>query len=254
MNALVKARASRGIWTAGRPEAGARPERRADPRQRRPRSAAPTSTSTTGTRGRRRPSRCRWPSATSTGRGRRSRQRGHRLQAGRSRLRRRPHHLRPLPQLPRRQAPPVPQHRRRRREPPRRASPSTSSIPAVNVFKLPDAIADEIAAILDPLGNAVHTALVVRPGRRGRADHRRRPDRHHGRGDRALRRRAPRRDHRRQRLPAGAGAQDGRDARGQRHARHARRRDEAARHDGGLRRRAGDVRQRRGAARHAARR
>lgn len=32
-------------------------------------------------------------------------------------------------------------------------------IPASNVFKLPDAISDEIAAILDPLGNAVHTAL-----------------------------------------------------------------------------------------------
>jgi threonine 3-dehydrogenase len=33
------------------------------------------------------------------------------------------------------------------------------SIPASNVFKLPDAIGDEIASILDPLGNAVHTAL-----------------------------------------------------------------------------------------------
>lgn len=32
-------------------------------------------------------------------------------------------------------------------------------IPAFNAFKLPDAIDDEIAAILDPLGNAVHTAL-----------------------------------------------------------------------------------------------
>jgi threonine 3-dehydrogenase len=33
-------------------------------------------------------------------------------------------------------------------------------IPAVNAFKLPDSIDDEIAAILDPLGNAVHTALA----------------------------------------------------------------------------------------------
>jgi len=33
------------------------------------------------------------------------------------------------------------------------------SLPAVNVFKLPDAIDDEIAAILDPFGNATHTAL-----------------------------------------------------------------------------------------------
>jgi threonine 3-dehydrogenase len=33
------------------------------------------------------------------------------------------------------------------------------SLPAVNVFKLPDAVDDEIASILDPFGNATHTAL-----------------------------------------------------------------------------------------------
>lgn len=33
------------------------------------------------------------------------------------------------------------------------------SVPAFNVFKLPDSITDEMAAILDPLGNATHTAL-----------------------------------------------------------------------------------------------
>jgi len=33
------------------------------------------------------------------------------------------------------------------------------SVPAFNVFKLPDAIGDDMAAILDPLGNATHTAL-----------------------------------------------------------------------------------------------
>ncbi|HYM35675.1 MAG TPA: L-threonine 3-dehydrogenase [Steroidobacteraceae bacterium] len=33
-------------------------------------------------------------------------------------------------------------------------------IPAGNVFKLPNVIDDDIAAILDPLGNAVHTALA----------------------------------------------------------------------------------------------
>ena len=33
------------------------------------------------------------------------------------------------------------------------------ALPASNVFKLPDAIPDRIAAILDPFGNAVHTAL-----------------------------------------------------------------------------------------------
>jgi threonine 3-dehydrogenase len=33
------------------------------------------------------------------------------------------------------------------------------SLPAANVFKLPPAIDDELASILDPLGNATHTAL-----------------------------------------------------------------------------------------------
>lgn len=32
-------------------------------------------------------------------------------------------------------------------------------IPAVNAFKLPEGISDDLAAIFDPLGNAVHTAL-----------------------------------------------------------------------------------------------
>lgn len=32
-------------------------------------------------------------------------------------------------------------------------------VPAVNAFKLPDSISDELAAIFDPFGNAVHTAL-----------------------------------------------------------------------------------------------
>ena len=33
------------------------------------------------------------------------------------------------------------------------------AVPAFNVFRLPDSISDEMAAILDPLGNATHTAL-----------------------------------------------------------------------------------------------
>ena len=33
------------------------------------------------------------------------------------------------------------------------------SVPAFNVFKLPDAITDDMASILDPMGNATHTAL-----------------------------------------------------------------------------------------------
>src|SRR5262249_49403815 len=32
-------------------------------------------------------------------------------------------------------------------------------IPAFNAFKIPDDISDEVASILDPLGNATHTAL-----------------------------------------------------------------------------------------------
>ncbi|EQD31478.1 L-threonine 3-dehydrogenase [mine drainage metagenome] len=34
------------------------------------------------------------------------------------------------------------------------------AIPADNAFKLPDSISDDIAAILDPFGNATHTALA----------------------------------------------------------------------------------------------
>ena len=34
------------------------------------------------------------------------------------------------------------------------------SLPAVNAFKLPDAISDDVASILDPFGNATHTALA----------------------------------------------------------------------------------------------
>lgn len=33
------------------------------------------------------------------------------------------------------------------------------AVPAFNVFRLPDSISDEMASILDPLGNATHTAL-----------------------------------------------------------------------------------------------
>lgn len=33
------------------------------------------------------------------------------------------------------------------------------ALPASNVFKLPDSVSDEIASILDPFGNATHTAL-----------------------------------------------------------------------------------------------
>ena len=32
-------------------------------------------------------------------------------------------------------------------------------IPASNAFLLPDEVSDDLASILDPMGNAVHTAL-----------------------------------------------------------------------------------------------
>jgi threonine 3-dehydrogenase len=56
-------------------------------------------------------------------------------------------------------------------------------IPASNAFKLPDAITDDIASILDPFGNATHTALAFNMVGEDVPDHRRRAHRHHGRGD-----------------------------------------------------------------------
>ena len=46
-----------------------------------------------------------------------------------------------------------------------------------NVWHHDPTIDLDVAAIFDPFGNAVHTALSVRRARRGRADHRRRADR-----------------------------------------------------------------------------
>jgi threonine dehydrogenase-like Zn-dependent dehydrogenase len=56
-------------------------------------------------------------------------------------------------------APPLPQHAGRGREPPGSFAEYLVH-PGHNVFKLPDAIDDEIASILDPFGNATHTALA----------------------------------------------------------------------------------------------
>ena len=89
-------------------------------------------------------------------------------------------------------------------------------------------ITDDIASILDPLGNATHTALAFNMVGEDVLITGAGPDRHHGGRHRALHRRAPRRHHRRQRLPARPRAQDGRDARPQRDEREARRRDAAS--------------------------
>ena len=69
------------------------------------------------------------------------------------------------------------------------------ALPMTNVWHHWPRVPDEVAAIFDPLGNAVHGTHVSRP-RRGRARHRRRADRLHvGRG-RAARRCAAHRRHR----------------------------------------------------------
>ena len=194
------------------PGAQGRPQRRADQGRARPRSAAPTCTSTCGTSGRRRRSRCRWPSATSTWArsssmgsevqgfklGDRVSGEGHitcgycrNCRAGRRHLCR--------------------NTVGRRRQPPGllRRVPRDPGVQRVQAQRR-----DHRRRGLDPRSVRQRHAhgAVVQPGRRGRADHGRRPDRHHGRRDRAPRRRAPHRDHRRQRLPARPRAQDGRDA------------------------------------------
>ncbi|SOT45293.1 hypothetical protein F01_500161 [Burkholderia cenocepacia] len=163
-----------------------------------------------------------------------------RLRDRRSRVRRRSHHVRFLPQLSRRAPASVPQHGGRRREPRRRVRriPGDSGIQRVQ-----DSAGDFRRSRVDLRSVRQRDAhgVVVQPRRRGRADHRRGPDRHHGRRDRQARRRAQRRHHRYQRLSARARAQDGRDAGGQRRARVAARRDGRPAHDRRLRRRSRDV-------------
>ena len=86
------------------------------------------------------------------------------------------------------------------------------ALPASNVWVHRVPVDLDVAAIFDPFGNAVHTALsfplvgedVLITGAG--------PDRPDGRGRRPARRRPQRRDHRRQRGPPGAGPQ------GRRHA------------------------------------
>ncbi len=82
-----------------------------------------------------------------------------RLQARRPRLRRGPHHLRLLPQLPRRAPPPLPQHGGRRRQPPGllRRVPGDPGVQRVQAAATTSPTTSP--SILDPLGNATHTAL-----------------------------------------------------------------------------------------------
>ena len=122
------------------------------------------------------------------------------------------------------------------------------ALPMTNIWHHWSGIDEEIAAIFDPFGNAVHTALAFPVLGEDVLDLGRRPDRADGDRRRPPRRRPPHRGQRAQRLPARARDADGRDGRHRparaRPARHLRR----AGHGRGLRRRARDVGQRRGAA------
>ena len=155
--------------------------------------------------------------------------RGARFRHRRPRLRRGPHHLRPLPQLPRRTPASVPQHGRRRRQPRRRLRRISLHS---RLQRLQDPGRDQRRDGLHPRSLRQRHAygLELRPGGRGCADHRRRADRHHGGRDLPPCRRAARRDHRRERLPPRPSAQDGRQSRRQRFQGQAEGRDERARH------------------------
>ena len=129
-------------------------------------------------------------------RGRRQRQR---LRARHDRLGRGPYRLRPLPQLHGRPAPPVPVHQRRRRQPRRRLRriyrhPQRQRLAPCRRHRSRRRL--DLRSVRQ---RRPHRAAMGH-GRRGRADHRRRPDRRDGRGGRPPCRRPPRRHHRRQRL------------------------------------------------------
>ena len=160
------------------------------------------------------------------GRDRRAGPGGARVRDRRPRLGRGPHHVRLLPQLPRRPTAPLPQHGGRRRQPRGRVR-RVPRDPGVQRVPHPRRDPRRDRRDLRPVRQRDAHGAVVQPRRRGRAHHRRRADRLHGGGDRAARRRAPRRRHRRQRLSARSRPADGRDARGERHE------DEAPRRDGG---------------------
>ena len=159
MKALVKAKPEPGLWLSESEPTPAIGQDDVLVKCARPASAAPISTSTTGTHGRRRPFRCRWSSATNIA--------GEIVEVGSA--------------CPQPQARPARLGRRpcHRHEEPRNArgkfhlDPETRGIgvnmpgafaefvkvPAFNIVPLPDDVDDEMGAILDPLGNAVHTAF-----------------------------------------------------------------------------------------------
>ena len=70
-----------------------------------------------------------------------------------------PRRLRPLPQLPRRPPPPVRAHDGHRRQPARRVRRVHRAADDQRLAPLARASIRDVAAIFDPFGNAVHTAL-----------------------------------------------------------------------------------------------
>ena len=189
-----------------------RHQRRADPGADAPASAAPTCTSTSGTPGRRRPSRCRWSSATSSSaRSSRSARTSTTSTPARSSAARGTSSAAAAAtawpaggicaRTPRASASIGPGR-----------SPSISSLPMTNVWRPRPEHRPRRAVDLRSVRQRRAHGPVVRRAGRGRADHRRRADRHHGRRRRPPCRGPPRRHHRRQPVPPRAGPQDGRDA------------------------------------------
>ena len=129
---------------------------------------------------------------------------------GRDRQRRRPRGVRPLPQLPRGAAPPVRPHQGVGVNRPG-AFAEFVALPMTNVWVHWKHVDRDVASIFDPFGNAVHTALsfpvlgedVLITGAGPIGIMAAAVAKHAGR--------ALRRHHRRERLPARTGAQDGRD-------------------------------------------
>ena len=102
----------------------------------------------------------RWSSVTSSSaRSSRSGSNVTDFRPGRPRQRRGPRRLRPLPPLPGRAAAPVRPHDRPRRRTAQGAFAEYVALPMTNVWHHWPGIDEEVAAIFDPFGNAVHTAL-----------------------------------------------------------------------------------------------
>ena len=146
-----------GIWMREVPEPEVGPTTCSSGSRRR-RSAAPTCISTTGMRGRRRRSRCRWPWGTNIRADRRNRQRGRAAS-------------RPATAFPAKVTSPAATAAIAARDgatcaATRRVSASTGRVvsrsisrPGRQRIQAAGAIPDDIASILDPFGNATHTAL-----------------------------------------------------------------------------------------------